>query len=51
MLNYPGSLGLLLALPYGVLANTKGRKLVAALSLTGQIIEDLWTLTICMTRY
>ncbi|RAK99824.1 MFS general substrate transporter [Aspergillus ibericus CBS 121593] len=39
--------GLLLAIPYGLLAQRYGRKLVATLGLTGGIIANLWIWVAC----
>ncbi|EEA19150.1 hypothetical protein TMatcc_010305 [Talaromyces marneffei ATCC 18224] len=38
---------LLVALPFGNIANTKGRSLVLTLAISGQILADLWILAIC----
>jgi MFS family permease len=35
-------LGLLFAIPYGILADIRGRRLVIALSLTGAILSNSW---------
>ncbi|PWY87875.1 MFS general substrate transporter [Aspergillus sclerotioniger CBS 115572] len=39
--------GLLLAIPYGLLAQRYGRKLVAALGLSGEILASLWIWLAC----
>lgn len=39
--------GLLLAVPYGILAESRGKRFVAALGLTGQMLGDTWILVIC----
>ncbi|KAH8689998.1 major facilitator superfamily domain-containing protein [Talaromyces proteolyticus] len=37
----------ILAIPFGKLANTKGRKLVLALGIIGQLLAEMWTLAVC----
>ncbi|KAF5969583.1 hypothetical protein FBULB1_10157 [Fusarium bulbicola] len=38
--------GLILAIPYGVLADSKGRRLVTGLSLLGFVLRDIWAFTV-----
>ncbi|KAM0227134.1 hypothetical protein ACHAP5_012239, partial [Fusarium lateritium] len=38
--------GLFLAIPYGVLADSKGRRLVTGLSLLGFVLRDLWAFAV-----
>lgn len=38
--------GLILAIPYGVLADMRGRRFVAALSLAGFVLRDLWAFSV-----
>lgn len=42
--------GILLAVPYGALADKYGRKWVFALSLAGLFLNSAWVLVICMRR-
>ncbi|KAF5720124.1 major facilitator superfamily transporter [Fusarium mundagurra] len=43
--------GLMLAIPYGVLADSKGRRLVTGLSLLGFVLRDIWAFTVlCFHR-
>jgi hypothetical protein len=44
---FDGIPGLLLAMPYGVLADQIGRKRILALSMLGQVLGGCWALFIC----
>lgn len=47
---FDGIPGLLLAMYYGSLADTKGRRPVLILSLVGQLLGATWTLFVCWTE-
>ncbi|EED21045.1 conserved hypothetical protein [Talaromyces stipitatus ATCC 10500] len=42
---------LLVALPFGNIANTKGRSLVLTLAISGQILADAWIVAVCFFNY
>ncbi|KAL7275200.1 hypothetical protein RUND412_001879 [Rhizina undulata] len=44
---FDGVPALLVAVPYGILADRKGRRLVMFLTLTGQILAEVWILIVC----
>jgi MFS family permease len=43
--------GILLAVPYGVLADKWGRKLVLSMGLVGIVVQQIWILFICWCRF
>jgi hypothetical protein len=45
---FDGLPGLILAMPYGVLADQIGRKRILVLSMLGQVLGGCWVLFICM---
>jgi MFS family permease len=45
---FDGLPGLILAMPYGVLADQIGRKRILVLSMLGQVLGGCWILFICM---
>lgn len=48
-LNFPTAL--LVALPFGNIANTRGRSTVLILGLSGQILADAWILAVCFFNH
>ena len=42
-----GLVGVLVALPYGTMADTKGRRLGAALSMIGMTLSESWVILVC----